>query len=207
MDLIPPTYDELMAEISRLRESNKAMARMIAAECSDPNGTIWDHAKELQEELSRLRADMAEMRLCADRLYVAASEQQYTVSSMGWRAQDGITSSVAGARKEQFDEVAGATKDVEEVLNAQFPSQLQHRGPYAELRAELERLKCELAKIRSLCVNAVNRLVCLDLDDTDSCADELECVVRMLRFRETAGCVEEKKRCGGSDISGENSQC
>lgn len=44
-----------IAEIERLTEEKRAMAKMIAAECADPNGTIWDHAKNLQDEVDRLR--------------------------------------------------------------------------------------------------------------------------------------------------------
>ena len=47
--------DKLRAEVKKLTEEKRAMAKMIAAECADPNGTIWDHAKKLQEEAELLR--------------------------------------------------------------------------------------------------------------------------------------------------------
>lgn len=46
---------DLRQENDKLVEEKRAMAKMIAAECADPNGTIWDHAKESQAEIERLR--------------------------------------------------------------------------------------------------------------------------------------------------------
>lgn len=53
-------------------------------------------------------------------------------------------------------------------------------------------LKAELAAARNLRIAAVNRLVVLDLDEQDSCAEELESVVSMLRWNKKAAAEGER---------------
>jgi hypothetical protein len=45
--------DKARAEVKQLTEEKRAMAKMIASECADPNGTIWDLADRLRADLDR----------------------------------------------------------------------------------------------------------------------------------------------------------
>jgi hypothetical protein len=54
IDNVVRERDEARADIKQLTEEKRAMAKMIAAECADPNGTIWDRADRLSSDLDRI---------------------------------------------------------------------------------------------------------------------------------------------------------
>lgn len=57
------THDmESVAEIARLRQRILDDNKAYGCELRDPNGTIWEHAAWLQEELTFLRNQLADLR-------------------------------------------------------------------------------------------------------------------------------------------------
>ena len=66
-------------------------------------------------EVERMREQIKHLMLCADTLACAASEQQYTLWSMGWVTTTG--SSIATARRHQYHAVDRAILDVFKVLD------------------------------------------------------------------------------------------
>ena len=86
-----------------------------------------------RKERDEAVADRAEFMRAADRLYHDASEQQHTLGSKGWHRTDAIRWSAAGARWEQYQNLAASLLDMADVMQAKNPSKLEARGPYAEV--------------------------------------------------------------------------
>jgi hypothetical protein len=135
------------------------LATLLRSAAGETVGTEWDHADTMSApypqracvrhnaDLSACRlalaaahkerdeavADRAEFMRAADRLYHAASEQQHTLGSKGWHRTDAIRWSAAGARWEQYQNLAASLLDMADVMQAMNPSKLEARGPYAEV--------------------------------------------------------------------------
>lgn len=116
---------------------------------TDRTRVIQDAAAEIERlraENEKALADRSEILRAADRLHVAASEALHCIASKGWRASDGIEWSVAGCQKHLHRELDGATDDMRVVLEAKNPSELERRGPYADVVRECERLRASEAQ-------------------------------------------------------------
>jgi len=50
------TYDAMTADRDRWKARFKKLDKELMCELRDPNGTIWEHAKNLQDQLDELRS-------------------------------------------------------------------------------------------------------------------------------------------------------
>jgi len=74
----------------RILDDNKA----YGCELMDPSGTIWDHAKRLQDENAALRADKERLDWIAKNRSVSVTERPLAVTP------DSLRASIDAARKE-----------------------------------------------------------------------------------------------------------
>jgi hypothetical protein len=102
---------------------------------------------ELRAKLAKAEADRSEVLRTADRLSNAVSEQQHTLGSRGWKSDNDLRWSAAGARWHQYQEVQAALTDLRDVLESKHPSELERRGPYADV---VDRLAAAEARIGRL---------------------------------------------------------
>jgi hypothetical protein len=76
-DAILAIENELISERDHWKSKFIQQNKDLGCELRDPNGTIWDHAKKLQEENERLREALREKIKCAVTKYIAFSIERH----------------------------------------------------------------------------------------------------------------------------------